>query len=290
MCSTNQVDHVLFEVNDFARHVKSNFITNFPLLILGRLGGRLLTQHSHIASVFLKHVKVDWIESFVIFDVLKIEQEWAPTYQAASDSEPELPLPSQQELAEVHGFMLQTNWMMSNIFPIFQWILVVPKFEIWHIWVHIRDVSIRDVELSFQTLYNYNQLYWNVMKCLWVPELKILGRFPAIVHSHSVPGDECTSQGGIWTWCPKCPMTCLFWMKMVPWLYIVMLGTGDSYKVINTVRCMYIYIILYYNYIDIFIHICHMGLYFFLRAQLQVRLGRSTLAKHGPKHTPKQSN
>ena len=192
---------------------------------------------------------MDWIESFVIFDVLKIEQEWAPTYQAASDSEPELPLPSQQELAEVHGFMLQTNWMMSNIFPIFQWILVVPKFEIWHIWVHIRDVSIRDVELSFQTLYNYNQLYWNVMKCLWVPELKILGRFPAIVHSHSVPGDECTSQGGIWTWCPKCPMTCLFWMEIVRWLYIVMLGTSDLYKVINTVSIYYIL------YIDIFIHI-----------------------------------
>ena len=71
-------------------------------------------------------------------------------------------------------------------------------------------------------------------------------------------------------------------MEIVRWLYIVMLGTSDLYKVINTVSIYYIL------YIDIFIHI--LVCFFFLRAQLQVRLGRSTLAKHGPKHTPKQSN
>ena len=37
-------------------------------------------------------------------------------------------------------------------------------------------------------------------------------------------------------------------------------------------------------------HTCtDMGLYFFLRAQLQVRLGSSTLEKHTPKHYPRNT-
>ena len=75
-----------------------------------------------------------------------------------------------------------------------------------------------------------------------------------------------------------CQMVCLFWMDMFPWLYIVMLGAHDLYKV---------YMQLLYTY-----WVC-----IFLRAQLQVRLDvqlwrniawnipRTTTPKHIQKQT-----